>query len=65
MTLGLDVKKFLDCCQSDRPKKRIDDYKALATATKVQGLPTIDLEGERHVGALDDAGARTFLARHP
>jgi len=65
ITLGLDVKKFVDCCQSERPKKRIDDDKALATATKVPGLPTIDLEGERHVGALDEAGAKTFLARHP
>lgn len=65
MSLGLDVNKFLECCNSDRPKKRIDDDKALATATKVQGLPTIDLEGERHVGALDEAGAATFLARHP
>ena len=65
MSLGLDVNKFLECCKSERPMKRIDDDKALAVATKVAGLPTIDLEGERHVGALTDAEAVAFLARHP
>jgi protein-disulfide isomerase/uncharacterized membrane protein len=65
ISLGLDVTKFIECCQSERPKKRIDDDKALATTTKVAGLPTIDLEGERHVGALSEADAVTFLARHP
>jgi len=65
MSLGLDINKFLECCNSERPKKRIEDDRALATATKVAGLPTIDLEGERHVGALNEAEAVSFLARHP
>jgi hypothetical protein len=38
---------------------------ALASQSKVPGLPTIDLDGERHIGALDDEKAAAFLARHP
>ncbi len=64
-TVGLDLAKFDECTKSGRAKKRIDDDKALATATKVPGLPTIDLDGERHIGALDEAGAAAFLSRHP
>jgi protein-disulfide isomerase/uncharacterized membrane protein len=62
--VGLDLAKFDECRKSGRQKKRIEDDKALAVATKVPGLPTIDLDGERHVGALDVAGAAAFLARH-
>lgn len=63
-SVGLDLQKFDECSKSGRSKKRIDDDKALAVATKVPGLPTIDLDGERHVGALDAAAAAAFLARH-
>jgi protein-disulfide isomerase/uncharacterized membrane protein len=63
-TVGLDLAKFDECTKSGRTKPRIEGDKALAVATKVPGLPTIDLDGERHVGALDAAAAAAFLARH-
>lgn len=63
-SLGLDVEKWEACVVSGRAKPRLDADKELAEATKVPGLPTIDLDGERHVGALDDATAAAFLARH-
>lgn len=63
-SLGLDLTKYDACCTSGRAKPRIDGDKALAVSTKVPGLPTIDLDGERHVGALDEAAAAAFLARH-
>ena len=63
-SLGLDVPKWEACMTSGRAKPRIDADKELAAATKVPGLPTIDLDGERHVGALDEAAAAAFLARH-
>ena len=62
--IGLDLARFDECCKSERPKKRIDDDKALAVSSKVPGLPTIEFDGERHVGALDEKGAAAFLARH-
>ncbi|MBI2392121.1 MAG: thioredoxin domain-containing protein [Deltaproteobacteria bacterium] len=62
--LGLDLAKFDACRASDRPKKRIDTDVALYESTHVPGLPTIDIGGERHIGALDPEGARALLARH-
>jgi protein-disulfide isomerase len=64
VSLGIDIPKWEACFTSGRAKKRIDEDVALANATKVPGLPTIDLDGERHVGALDEASAKAFLARH-
>ncbi len=63
--IGLDLARFDACRASDRPKKRIEDDKALASSSGVKGLPTIDFEGERHVGLLDEGGAAALLAKHP
>jgi uncharacterized membrane protein/predicted DsbA family dithiol-disulfide isomerase len=64
LTIGLDSAKYDACRKSERPKKRIEADVALASQLKVEGLPTIDLDGERHIGALDDERAAAFLARH-
>ncbi len=62
--LGLDVAKFDACVTSDRPTKRLAASKALLDKTGFVGLPTVDLEGERSLGLLDDAHAEAFLGRH-
>ncbi len=62
--VGLDLAQFEACRASDRPTKRIAADEALASAVKVEGLPTIDFDGERHVGALDEKSAKALLARH-
>jgi protein-disulfide isomerase len=62
--LSLDLTKWDDCRASGRPKARIAADEALADATGVEGLPTIDVEGERVVGELDEASATALLARH-
>jgi protein-disulfide isomerase len=64
LTIGLDSAKYDACRKSERPKKRIEADVALASQLKVEGLPTIDLDGERHIGALDEEHAAAFLARH-
>lgn len=64
LKLGLDIQKYDACTASGRAKPRIEADRALAVATRVPGLPTIDLDGERHVGALDEESAAAFLARH-
>lgn len=46
--------KYDACRTSAAPLKRLEDDAKLADRLKVEGLPTLDLEGERHVGALDD-----------
>ena len=63
--LGLDMSKFDECRSSGRPKERLAKDAELADKTKVSGLPTIDVEGERHVGALDRVHAEALLSRHP
>jgi len=65
LQLALDMTKFDECRKSDRPGARIATDGKLADETKVAGLPTIDVEGERHVGALDEGDAERLLARHP
>jgi protein-disulfide isomerase/uncharacterized membrane protein len=62
--LKLDLGKYDACVASDRPTKRIEADKALLESTGFRGLPTMDLEGERSLGLLDDAHADAFLARH-
>jgi protein-disulfide isomerase len=62
--LSLDLAKWDDCRGSDRPKARITADEALADATGVDGLPTIDVEGERVVGELDETSAAALIARH-
>lgn len=62
--VGLDLGKFDACVASDRPAKRIEADRALLEQTGFRGLPTMDLEGERSLGLLDDAKADAFLARH-
>lgn len=64
LQLGLDMAKFDACRASEAPKKRIEADAKLADKLQVQGLPTLDLEGERHVGALDDVAAAAWIARH-
>ncbi|MGZ3449558.1 MAG: vitamin K epoxide reductase family protein [Polyangiales bacterium] len=64
LTIGLDSERYDACRKSERPKKRIEADVALASQLKVEGLPTIDFDGERHIGALDDERAAAFLARH-
>jgi protein-disulfide isomerase/uncharacterized membrane protein len=64
LELSLDVDAFSACQASPRPKKRIETDIKLADSTGVEALPTIDMEGERYVGQLDDASAAAFLARH-
>jgi len=62
--LGLDLAKFDACRTSERPKKRIDTDVALYKSANVPGLPTLELGGERHIGALDDQTAVSWLAKH-
>lgn len=62
--IGLDMPKFDACKQSDRPKKRIDTDTALYKSTNVPGLPTLELDGDRHIGALDDQSAAAWLSQH-
>ncbi len=62
--LGLDLAKYDACVASDRPSQRIAVDRALLDKTGFVGLPTIDLEGERWLGMLNDAQADAFLARH-
>ena len=63
-TIALDLGEYDRCCASPRPSARISTDLALAETTSVDALPTIDLEGERHVGGLDEPDAEAFLARH-
>jgi protein-disulfide isomerase/uncharacterized membrane protein len=65
LQLALDMSKYDECRKSERPHTRIVKDAELADATKVGGLPTIDVEGERHVGALDEKAAEALLSRHP
>lgn len=62
--VGLDLAKYDECRKSDRPAKRIEADTALYKSTEVPGLPTLELDGERHIGALDDKSAPAFLAKH-
>jgi protein-disulfide isomerase/uncharacterized membrane protein len=62
--LSLDVDAFNACQESARPKQRIETDIKLADSTGVEALPTIDMEGERYVGQLDDTAAAAFVARH-
>jgi uncharacterized membrane protein/protein-disulfide isomerase len=62
--LGLDLARYDECRKSDRPKQRIDADTALYKSTKVPGLPTLELDGERHIGALDAQGAVAFVSKH-
>lgn len=64
LELSLDVDAFTACQASAAPKKRIEADIKLADSTGVDALPTLDMEGERYVGQLDDASAAAFLARH-
>jgi protein-disulfide isomerase len=63
--IGLDLSRFEDCRKSDRPSVRIEADKRLFTETHARGLPTIDLDGERHAGALDEKSAKELFDRHP
>ena len=65
LQLSLDMSKYDECRKSERPQARITKDAQLADETKVAGLPTIDVEGERHVGALDPSDAERLLSRHP
>lgn len=62
--IGLDLAKFDACRTSERPKKRIETDVALYKSTNVPGLPTLELDGERHIGALDEQSAASWLAQH-
>lgn len=64
LQLSLDMTKYDACRTSAAPLKRLEDDAKLADKLKVEGLPTLDLEGERHVGALDDHTAVAWIARH-
>jgi uncharacterized membrane protein/predicted DsbA family dithiol-disulfide isomerase len=65
VAIGLDLARYDACRGSPAPRRRIEADQAAATLAKVEGLPTIEIGTERHVGALDDARAVALLARHP
>ena len=62
--VGLDLAQYDACRASDRPRQRIEADTALYKSTNVPGLPTLELDGERHIGALDEPSAAAFLAKH-